>query len=201
VVSTAASGEQVGVYAPNAAEAKTILSLIAGHDSKDGTSLRNDSYDYACQKPLSQMKVGVVKALWDKADEATKAALAATKTALEKQGVSFCEIEVDFTAQANVAWQILMTAETCNNVSRYDGVKYGRRAEEYKDIDQLYVNSRTEGLSFLTKAVILYGSDVLSKNRYDACYRKSLQVRRVIAEKLAALAESYDALLMPACSQ
>ena len=63
----------------------------------------------------------------------------------------------------------------------------------------MYVNSRTEGFSFLTKAVILYGSDVLSKNRYDACYGKSLKVRRVVAEKLEELMKNYDAILTPVC--
>lgn len=197
VISTAASGEQLGVYAADVDGAKEILSLIAGHDAKDGTSLPQESYDYACDKPLSQMKVAVVKALWDKAGQSYEG----LRRALEAKGVTVEEIDADFFPTANVAWQILMSAETCNNLSRYDGVKFGRRAKEYKDIDQLYVNSRTEGLSFLTKTVILYGSDVLSKSRYEACYHKSLQVRRVMADAFAALAESYDALLMPACSQ
>ncbi|MBR5468623.1 MAG: hypothetical protein IKU80_05250, partial [Firmicutes bacterium] len=90
---------------------------------------------------------------------------------------------------------------TCNNVSRYDGVKFGHRAKEYKNIDELYVNSRTEGFNFLTKAVILYGSDVLSKNRYSDCYGKALRVRRVVAEKMAEVFEKYDAVLTPVCSK
>ena len=94
-----------------------------------------------------------------------------------------------------------MCAETCNNVSRYDGVKFGHRASDYKNIDELYVNSRTEGFNFLTKAVILYGSDALSKNRYADCYDKSLRIRRVIAEKFAELMSKFDAVLMPACSK
>ena len=94
-----------------------------------------------------------------------------------------------------------MCAETCNNVSRYDGVKYGHRAKEYKNIDELYVNSRTEGFNFLTKAVILYGSDVLSKNRYKDCYDKSLRIRRVVSEKFNDLMKEYDAVLTPVCSK
>ena len=73
--------------------------------------------------------------------------------------------------------------------------------ENYRNIDELYVNSRTEGFNFLTKAVILYGSDVLSKNRYKDCYDKSLRVRRVIADATKELLEKYDAILAPACSQ
>ena len=70
---------------------------------------------------------------------------------LTDKGVTVEEISCDFFEMANTAWQILMSAETCNNISRFDGVKYGRRAENYKNIDELYVNSRTEGFNFLTK--------------------------------------------------
>ena len=121
--------------------------------------------------------------------------------ALKANGVEVEEISWNFFDLANTAWQILMCAETCNNVSRYDGVKYGHRTEQYRNIDELYVKSRTEGFNFLTKAVILYGSDVLSKNRYKDCYDKSLRVRRVIADATKELLEKYDAILAPVCSK
>lgn len=201
IMSTAASGEQLGVYAKNAEDVAEIMSVIAGHDDKDGTSLRNDSYDYSVNADVKGKKVCIVKELLEKADEATKANVKAFADKLIAQGVIVEEISADFFVTANIAWQILMSAETCNNVSRYDGVKYGHRAAEYKNIDELYVNSRTEGFNFLTKSIILYGSDMLSKNRYKDCYDKSLRVRRVIAEKFAELTEKYDAVLMPACSK
>ena len=91
---------------------------------------------------------------------------------LAADGVAVKEISCNFFETANIAWQILMSAETCNNLSRYDGVKFGYRSENYRNIDELYVNSRTEGLNFLTKSIILYGSDVLSKSRYQDCYDK-----------------------------
>ena len=91
-----------------------------------------------------------------------------------------------------------MCAETCNNVSRYDGVKFGHRAEKYRNIDELYVNTRTEGFNFLTKTVILYGSDVLSKNRYKDCFDKSLRVRRVVCVVEFAVDLHYIAVLVVA---
>ena len=120
---------------------------------------------------------------------------------LRANGVEVTEISCDMAEIANTAWQILMCAETCNNVSRYDGVKFGHRAKEYKNIDELYVNTRTEGFNFLTKAVILYGSDVLSKTRYKDCFDKSLRVRRVVAEGLQKAFSEFDAILTPACSK
>ena len=200
VVSCAASGEQVGVYAKTAAGVGKIMDIIAGHDEKDGTSLKQESYDYIIGA-VAGKKVAIVKELLEKADKETQAKVKALADALKAKGVVVEEVSADFFDAANTAWQILMTAETCNNVSRYDGVKYGYRAKEYKNIDELYVNSRTEGFNFLTKAVILYGSDVLSKNRYKDCYDKSLRVRRVMAEKLEKLLGQYDALLTPVCSK
>ncbi len=201
VISCAASGEQVGVYADSADGIAEIMNVIAGHDDKDGTSLMESNYDYNSDSDVSGKKVCIVKNLVEKADEETKKKVAAFADSLSAKGVTVEEISCDLFAVANTAWQILMTAETCNNVSRYDGVKYGHRAAEYRNIDELYVNSRTEGFNFLTKAVILYGSDVLSKNRYKDCYDKSLRVRRVVAEGMAKLFESFDAVLMPACSK
>ena len=200
VISCAASGEQVGVYAKSAEKVAEIMDVIAGHDDKDGTSLRNDSYDYGITD-VKGKKVAINKYLLDKADDETKAKVIAFADSLRANGVEVTEITCDMVEIANTAWQILMCAETCNNVSRYDGVKFGHRAKEYKNIDELYVNTRTEGFNFLTKAVILYGSDVLSKNRYKDCFDKSLRVRRVVAEGLQKAFEEFDAILTPACSK
>ena len=200
VISCAASGEQVGVYAKDAQKVAEIMGVIAGHDDKDGTSLKNDTYNYTLTD-VKGKKVAINKYLLDKADDATKAKVLAFADSLRANGVEVVEISCDMVEIANTAWQILMCAETCNNVSRYDGVKFGHRAKEYKNIDELYVNTRTEGFNFLTKAVILYGSDVLSKTRYKDCFDKSLRVRRVVAEGLRKAFEEFDAILTPACSK
>lgn len=200
VISCAASGEQIGVYAKDAGKVAEIMSVIAGHDDKDGTSLRNDSYDYSLAD-VKGKKVAINKYLLEKSDDETKAKVLAFADSLRANGVEVSEITCDMVEIANTAWQILMCAETCNNVSRYDGVKFGHRAKEYKNIDELYVNTRTEGFNFLTKAVILYGSDVLSKNRYKDCFDKSLRVRRVVAEGLQKAFTEFDAILTPACSK
>lgn len=201
VISTAASGEQLGVYAKNAQGIKDVMCVIAGHDEKDGTSLPDKAYDYSTALAISGKKVCIIKELLETADDETKAKIKDYAKKLADSGVVVEEISSKIFETANIAWQILMSAETCNNVSRYDGVKYGYRSENYRNIDELYVNSRTEGFNFLTKAIILYGSDVLSKNRYKDCYDKSLRVRRVVADEYKKLMESYDAILLPACSK
>ena len=200
IVSTASSGEQLGVYAPNTAKIKEVMEVISGYDEKDGTSLKKE-LDYADTADIKGKKVCIIKELLEKADDETKAKVLAYAEKLRAKGVTVDEVSFDLCDVANTAWQILYSAETCNNVSRYDGVKYGHRAENYRNIDELYVNSRTEGFNFLTKAVILYGSDVLSKNRYDDCYGKSLKVRRIVRDKFEALMKEYDAVLTPVCSK
>ena len=200
VISCAASGEQVGVYAKNADCVAEIMTVIAGNDKKDGTSLPQTSYEYKTDLDVKGMKVALVKELYDIASDEVKKNIDAYVECAKANGVEVETISCDFFKIANTAWQILMCAETCNNVSRYDGVKYGHRSEKYRNIDELYVNSRTEGFNFLTKTVILYGSDVLSKTRYKDCYDKALRIRRVVADKLSELFKLYDALLTPVCS-
>ena len=201
IISCAASGEQMGVYAGNVEGVKEIMEVIAGYDEKDGTCLKNDSYDYATDASVAGKKVCIIKELMEKADEDVRKNVYAYADKLRANGVTVEEISCDIFDVANTAWQILMTAETCNNVSRYDGVKFGYRAKEYKNIDELYVNTRTEGFNFLTKSVILYGSDALSKNRYNDCYGKALKVRRVVADRFEELMKEYDAVLTPVCSK
>ena len=201
IISTASSGEQLGVYAKNADSVAEVMGVIAGHDEKDGTSLKTASYEYKTDLSVKDKRVCIVKELFELADDSVKAKITAFADKLTKNGVKVEEVSLNFFSSAATAWQIIMSAETCNNVSRYDGVKFGHRAKEYKNIDELYVNSRTEGFNFLTKAVILYGSDVLSKNRYDECFGKSLKVRRIIAERFDELMKNYDAVLTPVCSK
>lgn len=200
VIACACSGETVGVTASNAESVKEILSVIAGHDSKDGTSLPNDKYEYSLCEDISKMKVCLVSELCDKADDTEKAKIDFLVKSLTDMGATVETVSLDIVEAAKTAWQILLAAETCNNISRFDGVKYGYRTPEYKNIDELYVKSRTEAFGFLTKATVIYGSAVLAKDKYDVCYDKSLRLRRIVTDKVKVLLSSYDAIITPVCS-
>ena len=199
VISCAASGEQIGVYAKTAENCAEVLSVIAGYDAKDGTSLKNEAYDYDTKLDVKGAKICIAKDLYDRADAETRAKIDAFAAKLRENGAVLEEVSLDFADLANTAWQILMCAETCNNLSRYDGVKFGYRTPNYSNIDELYVNTRSEAFNFLTRAVIVYGSEALSKGRYTACYDKSLRIRRIIVEKMKAIFAGFDAILAPAC--
>ena len=200
IIPTACSGEQVGVCAGNAEDVKELLSVIAGHDGKDGTSLPAKKYGYSSDKDISGMKIAVVKELYDAAKDEVKSVLDNYLNKIECSGAKIETVSVPDVKAYATAWQIMLSAETCNNISRYDGVKFGYRTPTYKDIDELYVNSRTEGMGFTAKMNVLYGSDVLSKNQYLSSYDKSLRLRRVASEKMKEIFASFDAVITPVLS-
>ncbi len=200
VIPTACSGEQIGVCAADAEGVREILCVIAGHDPKDGTSLPAEKYDYVSDKDVSGLKAAAVRELYDAASDDVKARMDGYIEKLRKAGVSVEFISIPDAAAYATAWQIMLSAESCNNVSRYDGVKFGYRTPEYKNIDELYVKSRTEGMGFTVKMNVLYGSDVLSKSKYMSCYDKSLRIRRLASEKMKSIFDSCDFVICPALS-
>ncbi len=201
VIACACSGEQIGVTAKTAAKAAEILSVIAGHDDKDGTSLPQKEYSYSIIEDINGKKACIIKELLEGISDDVKENILAYAKKLEDKGVTVSEISLPEIKLANTVWQILLSAETCNNLSKFDGVKYGYRTPSFKNIDDIYVGTRTEGFSILAKEVILYGSDVLSKGRYEDCYDKAMCLRRVIFEKVQKIFEEYDMILSPVMSE
>ncbi len=199
-IPVACSGETVSVMARDAATCAELLGVIAGHDDKDGTSLSERECALANSYVAPVNRVAVLTDLVKLADAEVNEKISSFKNSLEAMGIELCDIENEAIAVSNAAWNILMCAELCNNVSRYDGVKYGHRAQSFSGIDELYTNSRTEAFGELLKCAILFGSDTLSTDNYMKVYDKALRVRRVISEAFAKIFEQYDAVLMPACS-
>ena len=201
-VSIACSGETVTVTANDVTTAKNVLNAIVGHDDKDGTSLPEEK----CAKIKGEefvpaKKVAVAKSLTESADETVKQKVAAAVEVFKANGIEVVEIDDSLLLTAKNAWNILMSAELCNNVSRYDGVKYGYRTKNYTTIDELYTNSRTEAFGELLKTAILFGSETLSDDNYMKMYDKGLRIRRVLSEKFEEIFESFDAVLMPASAK
>ncbi len=194
------SGETVSVVADNVAVCREVLAAMAGHDEKDGTALPNSMAEQGKAAVTKKNKVAVLSSMLKGADEAVQAKILALTDAFTKNGMEVVTVEDDTVAYAGAAWNILMSAELCNNVSRYDGVKYGYRSKNYTNIDELYTNSRTEAFGELLKSAILFGSETLSTENYKKVYDKALRVRRVIKDHMVAMLVDCDALLMPATS-
>ncbi len=200
-IAVACSGETVCVSANRAEEAREVLAAIAGHDDKDGTSLPEARCALVAGEPapFERKKIALAQGLVSRADDATKAAIARFVEFAEAAGFTVEEVDDAVLEAARPAWNVLMSAELCNNVSRFDGVKYGYRSANAETIDDLYTNSRTEAFGEVLKTAILYGSEMLSEENYDKMYDKSLRVRRVVCERFAQIFAEYDAVLLPAC--
>ena len=199
-IPVACSGETVSVVAANAADCREVFAAMAGHDAKDGTSLPESMVDAGKAAVTKKNKVAVLSSMMKGTSEEVQAQIAAVSENLAKNGVEVVTVDAETVAYAGAAWNILMSAELCNNVSRYDGVKYGYRTKTYTNIDELYTNSRTEAFGELLKSAILFGSETLSTENYQKVYDKALRVRRVISEAMKAILADCDALLMPAAS-
>ena len=192
-VPVACSGEAVGIMAKTAAECKAIFTVIAHHDDRDGTS-QPEALCEDAKATGSIRRVGVPTELDNETTEALKAALLA-------KGVELVPISMPELLAAHEAWNVLMSAELCNNVSRYDGVKYGYRTENFTNIDELYTGSRTEAFGALTKRAILFGSETLSTENYARMYDRCLRLRRLVSEAFTRVLGELDALLLPAVSR
>ncbi len=201
-VPVACSGETVSVMASTVADCRALLDAIVGHDDKDGTSLP-EALCAKCKSSADRTpvrRVALLQSMTEGIDQGVAAKLTAFCDKLKENGIEVCEIADNVIPTSRIAWNILMSAELCNNVSRYDGVKYGYRTEHFQSLDELYTNSRTEAFGDLLKTTILFGSETLSTDNYTKVYDKALRIRRVIVEAFAKLFERFDAVLMPACS-
>ncbi len=197
-VSVACSGECVGVMARSVADCREVLGAIVGKDERDGTMHADEVCKGALTPAAAPKRVAVLNMA---CDTDISAKIDAAKGKMAANGVEIAEIDAGVISAASAAWNMLMSAELCNNVSRYDGIKYGYRTKNYKNLDELYTNSRTEAFGLLLKTAILYGSDVLSTKNYMGKYDKAMRVRRVIVEAFAKIFEEYDAVLLPAVSK
>lgn len=200
LVACVCSGESVGVLANNADKCAELLGVIAGHDDKDGTSLPQERIDSA-KNAAGIKKIAVPTSFLANLSADMKAVVEAAIADLTAQGVEVTEIEDSILSFAQPAWNTLSAAELCNNINRFEGVKYGYRSPNYKNIEDLYTNSRTEAFGILTKMQLLLGSEVLSTENYMPVYDKALRMRRVICERFAEIFASFDAVLLPVCSQ
>lgn len=199
-IPVACSGETVSVMANTVADCKEVISVISGYDDKDGTSIPTVMAMEGKAQAVKKNKVAVLSSMLSGIDEKVSVQIKKTVLALENGGIKVDSVDCSAIASAGAAWNILMSAELCNNVSRYDGVKYGYRAANFTSIDELYVNTRTQAFGELLKSAILFGSETLATGKYMKVYDKALRVRRVIVDELNKLFNEYDAVIIPACS-
>ncbi len=200
LVAFASSLDQIGPIGKDAADCAAVLSEIMHHDAKDTTSMNPEPIhmDEILDGNVKGMRIGIPKNFFTDGidDQVKEKVLQAAKT-FEKLGAVLEEFDMPVAKFAIPAYYIIATAEASSNLSRYDGIKYGYRAEGYEDLVDLYVKSRSEGFGMEVKRRIMLGSFVLSSGYYDAYYKKGLKTKALIKQAFDKAYENYDVILSP----
>ena len=200
MVAYASSLDQAGVIARSAEDCAHVLAAIAGVDARDATSVDRpvDDYVAALADGVRGLRIGVVRELHGAGVDAPVADRAHEALALlETLGATLVDVSLPSLEHAIAAYYVIAPAEASTNLARYDGVRYGHRCAEPRDLTDLYARSRAEGFGAEVKRRILVGTHVLCSGYYDAYYRRAQQVRRLVANEFARVFESVDLLAGP----
>jgi aspartyl-tRNA(Asn)/glutamyl-tRNA(Gln) amidotransferase subunit A len=200
MVAFASSLDQAGPMARTAEDAAMMLNVMAGHDAKDSTSIIKDVPDYTTDlnNSIDGLRIGLPKEFFNKhLSSELQSVLQDSIKQLESQGATFKEISLPHSHLSVPAYYVIAPAECSANLSRFDGVRYGHRCEDPKDLMDLYQRSRTEGFGDEVKRRILIGAYALSAGYYDAYYNKAQQVRRLIKNDFVSAFEDIDVILSP----
>ncbi|AOZ52916.1 Asp-tRNA(Asn)/Glu-tRNA(Gln) amidotransferase subunit GatA [Chromobacterium vaccinii] len=200
MVAFASSLDQGGPIAQTAEDCALMLNVMAGFDERDSTSLERAKEDYSrdLNQSLAGLKVGLPKEYFAAGLDADVARAVDNAVAeLKKLGAEAVEIALPNTELSIPAYYVIAPAEASTNLSRYDGVRYGHRAKDYKDLVDMYEKTRAEGFGDEVKRRILVGSYVLSHGYYDAYYLKAQKIRRLIANDFKAAFQQCDVILGP----
>ena len=200
LVAFGSSLDQIGPLTKTVEDAAIVMNAIAGYDAKDSTSLNEKAPDFTqgIEKDIKGLKIGVPKEYFGEGLSAEmKESIEKAIETFKSLGAVVEETSLPTFDYALSAYYIISSAEAASNLSRYDGVKYGYRAEKFDDIIDLYKQTRTEAFGAEVKRRIMLGNYVLSSGYYDAYYLKALKVRTLIKNDVDRLFEKYDVILSP----
>jgi len=200
LVAFASSLDTPGVFAQTAEDCALLLTAMAGHDARDSTSLDRAAEDYArdLSRPLTGLRIGLPKEYFGEGTEpGILRAVEEALVELTKLGATTIEVSLPNVKLSVPVYYVIAPAEASSNLSRFDGVRYGHRAEQYADLADMYKKTRAQGFGAEVKRRILIGTYVLSHGYYDAYYLKAQQVRRLIAEDFQRVYESCDVIIGP----
>ena len=201
LVAYASSLDQIGPVGKDVADCAALLEIIAGHDTKDSTSMKREDLDFSSSMTdkIVGMKFGVPKEyLSEGLNPEVKEAFMNTLKSLTEMGAVVEFFSMKTTEYMIPAYYIIASAEASSNLERFDGVKYGFRAKEYEGLHDMYKKTRTEGFGEEVKRRIMLGSFVLSSGYYDAYYLKALRTKALIKKEFDQAFSKYDVLLAPA---
>ena len=200
MIAFASSLDQAGPMAQSAEDCALMLQAMAGHDQRDSTSLNEKVDDYlgALNNDISGLTIGIPEEFFpDTLDGAIADNSRAAIRELEKLGAKVVSVSLPSIKLSVPAYYVIAPAEASSNLSRFDGVRFGHRCDDPKDLEDLYKRSRSEGFGDEVKRRILVGAYALSAGYYDAYYRRAQQVRRLIRDDFARAFQKVDVLMGP----
>ena len=209
MIAFASSLDQGGPMAHSAEDCAILLNTMVGHDPRDSTSLDRPREDYRRElaancgdKPLAGLRIGLPKEFFGASERAgcSPEVMRLVEEAIaeyRKLGAETVEISLPNMQRSVAAYYVIAPAEASSNLSRFDGVRYGYRAPEYDDLDDMYAKSRAQGFGAEVKRRILIGTYVLSHGYYDAYYLQAQRIRRLIANDFAAAFRQCDVIMGP----
>lgn len=199
MIAFASSLDQGGPLTYTAEDAALLLNVMAGFDPKDSTSVDLPVPDYTASlnNSLKDLRIGVPKEYFENLDSPMASKLQEAMNELSKQGVQFQEVHLTTTQLSIPTYYVLAPAECSSNLARYDGVRYGYRCQNPKNLEDLYKRSRSEGFGNEVKRRIMIGTYVLSAGYYDAYYLKAQKARRLIRDDFARALQQVDLIISP----
>lgn len=202
LIAFASSLDQIGPFARTVEDAATLLEVISGVDPKDSTSLNVpvEKYSTLLNNDIKGMKVGVIKELIGEgvSEDVSKAIQNAIDT-YKSLGAEIVEVSLPYLKHSIGVYYIIATAEASSNLARFDGVKYGYRSKDARNLMDMYTKTRAEGFGPEVKRRIMLGTYALSSGYYDAYYKKAQQLRALITQDFAKAFEKADVLISPTC--
>ncbi|WP_456300380.1 Asp-tRNA(Asn)/Glu-tRNA(Gln) amidotransferase subunit GatA [Tepidibacter mesophilus] len=200
LIAFGSSLDQVGIFTKDVTDCAIVLKELAGKDIMDGTSADVEVVDYekCLDKDMSKIKIGIPKEYFvEGIDEAVKKAVLDGVEKLKEMGATVKEVSLPHTDSAIATYYVLAPSEASSNLARFDGIRYGYRAEEYSSLEELYTKTRTEGFGDEVKRRIMIGTYALSAGYYDAYYKKALKVRTLIKKDFVDAFEDVDVIIAP----
>jgi aspartyl-tRNA(Asn)/glutamyl-tRNA(Gln) amidotransferase subunit A len=200
MIAFASSLDQAGPMARSAEDMALLLNSMAGFDARDSTSLDRPLEDYTRDlvKPLAGLRIGLPKEFFAEALQPDIAkAVEAAIAEYRKLGATIVEVALPNMKLSVPVYYVLAPAEASSNLARYDGVRYGYRTPEYRDLEEMYEKTRAEGFGAEVKRRILIGTYVLSHGYYDAYYIRAQKLRRLIAQDFRSAFEKCDVIMGP----
>ena len=201
LVAYGSSLDQIGPIGKDVADCAALLQVIAGHDPGDSTSLEREPWDFSesLKGDGAGLRVGLPRDYFGEGlDEDVRRAVLQVAENLKEQGAAVEEFDLGLVPYAIPAYYVIASAEASSNLSRFDGVKYGFRAEGAEGLHDMYKKTRSQGFGPEVKRRIMLGSFVLSSGYYDAYYLKALRTKALIKQAFDKAFERYDVILAPA---